>query len=121
MTVSEIAHDLVALCKTGDFTTPGEKYWSEDVVSVEAGAPPGMDPASHGKSAAAAKGEWWANAHQVNSTEVHGPYINGDQFTVRFHMDVTVKETGAKMVMDEIALYTIKDGKIAEERFFYAM
>jgi ketosteroid isomerase-like protein len=36
-------------------------------------------------------------------------------------MDVTVKETGARMVMDEIALYTIKDGKIAEERFFYGM
>jgi ketosteroid isomerase-like protein len=47
--------------------------------------------------------------------------VNGDQFTVRFKMDVTVKETGQRNQMDEIALYTIKDGKIAEERFFYAM
>jgi hypothetical protein len=119
MTVTDIANDLVALCKTGDFATPGEKYWADDVVSVEAGGPPGMDPASHGKSAAAAKGEWWSNAHTINSTGVEGPWVNGDQFSVRFTMDITVKETGERRVMDEIALYTIKDGKIAEERFFY--
>ena len=34
-------------------------------------------------------------------------------------MDVTVKESGQHMKMEEIALYTLKDGKIAEERFFY--
>jgi ketosteroid isomerase-like protein len=119
MTVSDIANDLVALCKTGDFTTPGEKYWADDVVSVEPGGPPGMDPVSRGKSAAAAKGEWWAKAHTTNSVSVDGPWVNGDQFTVRFQMDVTVKESGQRMQMDEIALYTIKDGKIAEERFFY--
>jgi ketosteroid isomerase-like protein len=119
MTVSEIAHDLVAICKTGDFATPGEKYWAEDVISVEAGAPPGVDPASHGKAAAAAKGEWWVNTHTINSTGVEGPWVNGDQFIVRFSMDITVKETGERRQMDETALYTIKDGKIAEERFFY--
>jgi ketosteroid isomerase-like protein len=119
MTVTEIAKDLVAICKTGDFAAAGAKYWADDVVSVEAGAPPGMDPASHGKAAAIAKGEWWSGAHEIHSAEVHGPYVNADQFTVRFVMDVTVKATGARMAMDEIALYTIKDGKIAEERFFY--
>lgn len=121
MTVTEIANDLVAICKAGDFSTPGEKYWADDVVSVEAGAPPGGDPASRGKAAAAAKGEWWVGAHEIHGTQVHGPYINGDQFTVRFQMDVTVKATGQRLSMDEIALYTIKDGKIAEERFFYAI
>ena len=36
-------------------------------------------------------------------------------------MDIIVKETGVRQVMDENDLYTIKDGKIAEERFFYGM
>lgn len=120
MTVAEIAADFVAICKTGDFSTPGEKYWAEDVVSVEAGGPPGMDPVSRGKAAARGKGEWWAGAHDVHSAEVLGPYVNGDQFAARFTLDITVKETGARMTMDEIGLYTVKDGKIAEERFFYA-
>lgn len=119
MTVTDIANDLVAICKTGDFHTPGEKYWADDVVSVEAGGPPGMDLVSRGKAAAIGKGEWWTSAHTIHSTEVEGPYVNGDQFTVHFRMDVTFKETGARQQMDEIALYTIKDGKIAEERFFY--
>jgi ketosteroid isomerase-like protein len=35
-------------------------------------------------------------------------------------MDVTVKETGQRHTMDEVALYTVEDGKITEERFYYA-
>lgn len=34
-------------------------------------------------------------------------------------MDVAQKDTGNRMTMDEIALFTVKDGKIAEECFFY--
>ena len=118
-TTAEIAKDLVALCKAGKFGESGEKYWADDVVSVEAGGPPGMDPVSRGKDAARGKGEWWAGAHDIHSVQVDGPYVNGDQFTVRFVMDMTVKESGQRMQMDEIAHYTLKDGKIAEERFFY--
>jgi ketosteroid isomerase-like protein len=116
MSTHDIAHDLVALCKEGKFEECGEKYWADDVVSVE---PMGDMPVSNGKAAARAKGDWWANNHETHSVEVEGPYLNGDQFTVRFRMDVTVKASGQRMSMDEHALYTIKDGRIAEERFFY--
>ncbi len=116
MSTHDIAHDLVALCKEGKFAEAGEKYWADDVVSVEA---MGDNPTMHGKDAARAKGEWWANNHDVHSVEVEGPYLNGEQFTVRFKMDVTAKANGQRMAMDEHALYTIKDGRIAEERFFY--
>jgi ketosteroid isomerase-like protein len=119
MSSANIAKDLVALCAAGKFSEAGETYWAEDVVSIEAMSPPDGDPASHGKAAARAKGEWWEGAHEVHSVEVEGPYLNGDQFTVRFQMDVTNKETGQRMQMDEHALYTVKDGKIVEERFFY--
>ena len=118
MTTQEIAHDLVAMCKEGKFAESGEKYWADDVVSVEA---MGENAESHGIQAARAKGEWWANAHEVHETKVEGPYVNGDEFTVRFIMDITNKESGQRMTMDEVALYRLKDGKIAEERFFYAM
>ena len=52
--------------------------------------------------------------------KVEGPYVNGDDFTVRFVMDVTDKDSGQRMTMDEVALYRLKGGKIAEERFFYS-
>ena len=118
MTTQEIANDLVALCRQGKFAESGEKYWAQDVVSVEAGGPDGMDPVSRGIDAARGKGEWWAANHEMHGVEVEGPYVNGDQFIVRFKMDVTPKG-GQRTTMDETALYTLKDGKIAEERFFY--
>ena len=116
MNTQDIANDLVALCKTGDFSSPGEKYWADNVRSIEA---MGENAVSEGKAAARAKGEWWSGAHDIHSVEVEGPYVNGDQFTVRFKMDVTAKASGQRMTMDEVALYSLKDGKIAEERFFY--
>jgi ketosteroid isomerase-like protein len=118
MTTQEIAHDLVAMWKEGKFAESGEKYWADDVVSVEA---MGDNAESHGKDAARGKGEWWANAHEVHGVTVEGPYINGDSFAARFVMDITVKESGQRMTMDEVGLYRLKDGKIAEERFLYAM
>jgi len=118
MTTQDIAHDLVALCREGKFHEAGEKYWAEDVLSVEAMGEPAE---SRGIEAARAKGEWWAGAHEVHEAKVEGPYVNGDSFVVRFTMDLTVKESGQRHTMDEVGLYLLKDGKIAEERFFYAM
>jgi ketosteroid isomerase-like protein len=118
MNTQEIAHDLVSLCQQGKFDEAGEKYWADDVLSVEA---MGDDAESHGKAAARAKGEWWSGAHDIHGVEVEGPYVNGDEFAVRFVMDITVKETGQRNKMDEVAFYKLRDGKIAEERFFYSM
>ncbi|MBC7975998.1 MAG: nuclear transport factor 2 family protein, partial [Myxococcales bacterium] len=49
------------------------------------------------------------------------PYPNGDRFAVRFNYDVTHKPSSKRIQMDEVALYTVKDGKIVREEFFYAM
>jgi len=116
MSTADVASHLVSLCKAGNFAEAGDTYWADDVVSVE---PMGDTPTLTGKAAVHGKGEWWSNAHDIHGVEVFGPYVNGDQFTVRFVMDVTVRETGARHTMDEVALYTLRDGKIAEERFFY--
>lgn len=116
-TTSEIAADLVALCKAGKFDEAGEKYWADDVVSIEAA--PGDMARAEGKAAVRGKGEWWSANHEVHAVEVTGPYVNGDQFAVGFKMDVTPKATGERVALDEVGLYTLRDGKIAEERFFY--
>ena len=115
MNTQEVAQDLVALCRKGQFGEAGEKYWADDVLSVE---PMGDNAESRGIQAARQKGEWWSQHHDVHGVKVEGPYVNGDEFTVRFEMDVTNKDNGQRMKMDEIALYRLKAGKIAEERFF---
>ena len=119
MSTADVANDLVALLKAGKFEECGEKYWADGVVSVEPGGPPGMDRVARGKPAVEAKSQWWADNHETQNVEIEGPYINDDQFTCRFKMKVKVKASGQIMDMDEHALYTVKDGKIVEEKFFY--
>lgn len=115
-TTQEIAEDLVAMCKRGEFDASGEKYWADDVVSLEAAE--GDMARVEGKAGARGKGAWWAANHEVHDSVVEGPYVNGHQFVVRFKMDLTPKG-GERRTMDEVGLYTVKNGKIVEERFFY--
>ena len=121
MSVKAIADDLVALCRAGRNDEASAKYHDEDIVSIEAMGPPGTETAARGKAAVEAKSKWWADNHEVTNAEVDGPYVNGDQFAVRYSMQVKVKASGQTLQMSEIGLYTVKGDKIVEERFFYAM
>ena len=60
-----------------------------------------------------------ARKQEIHGRSIDGPYVNGDQFVVRFTMDVTPKVTGKRMKMDEVGVYAVKNGKIVSERFYY--
>lgn len=96
-----------------------DKLCSPDIVSVEAGAPPGQDRETKGLEGVNAKGKWWADNHIVHAAVTEGPFPNGDRFIVRFTYDITQKATNNRIEMDEMALYTVKDGKIVREEFSY--
>ncbi|MFZ4070513.1 MAG: SnoaL-like domain-containing protein [Caulobacterales bacterium] len=117
MTIADIAKDFTDLCAAGEFEKAGEKYWAADVVSIE--PMEGPMQVAKGIDAVRGKGAWWYANHEIHSTSAHGPFVNGDQFAVRFDMDVTQKESAQRIQMQEVALYTVRDGKIVEERFFY--
>jgi len=119
-----VGKKLVAMCKEGKHMEAIEAFYSPDIVSVEAGAPPGGSARSEGIAAIKGKGVWWAENHEVHGGEVEGPFPHGDRFIVRFTYDVTAKAgpmAGKRFTMDEAALYTVKDGKITHEEFFYSM
>ncbi len=117
MSAADIASDFTALCAAGKGEEAGDKYWADDVVSIEAMDGPMREV--RGKAAVVGKSEWWFANNTVHGLEVKGPFVNGDQFAVHFHLDVTPKETGQRMQMDEVGLYTVRNGKVVEERFFY--
>ena len=117
MTIAEIAKDFTELLQQGDHEGAAEKYNADDIVSYE--AMEGPMAVAHGKEALKQKGQWWQENHEVHGGSVEGPYVNGDQFAVRFKFDITPKATGERVTMDEVGLYTVKDGKITEERFYY--
>ncbi|MEM6475330.1 MAG: nuclear transport factor 2 family protein [Pseudomonadota bacterium] len=113
MTTAEIAADFMKLMIEED-EAGYQAYWSDDIVSLE---PEGGEMQRvEGREALLAKHKWWDENAEMHSTSMTGPYVNGDKFTVRFSMDVTFMGERAKM--DEIGLYTVKDGKIVEEEFF---
>ena len=118
MTTQEIAADFTAMLKKHDFHGAGEKYNADTIASYE--AMEGPMAVCHGKEAVAKKGEWWMANHEVHSSKAEGPYVNGDQFVVRFTMDITAKATGQRMTLDEVGVYQVEQGKIVSERFFYA-
>jgi len=121
MSVMEIGEKLVALCQQGKNQEAIDALYSPNIVSVEAMAMPNMSQTQTGIDAIKAKNAWWADNHEVHGGEVKGPYPNGNQFIVHFTFDVTPKHTGKRMTMEEMGLFTIENGKIAKEEFFYSM
>ena len=120
MTTQEIGKRYVALCQQGKNDACLEELYAKNAVSVEAAMPPGIDRTSKGLDAIRAKGKDWGESHVVHKAEVTGPFPNENRFAVHFTFDVTDKPSGKRTKMDEVGLFTIENGKITREEFFYA-
>jgi ketosteroid isomerase-like protein len=121
MTTLEVGKKLVELCKAGKNKEAAETLYAPDIVSVEAGGPPGKDRATRGVKALAEKSQWWQDNHTIHSSATEGPWPHDDRFIVKFTYDVTFKPENKRFTLEEAALFTVKDGKVVKEEFFYAM
>jgi len=120
MTANEIGQKYVSLCKEQKNEECIDLLFAKDAVSVEALSQPGMERTARGLEAIHAKGKWWNDNNTLHKAEVFGPYPHDDRFAVRFLYDFTNKPSGKRVTMDEVALFTVKDGKITREEFFYS-
>ncbi|MBV7259628.1 nuclear transport factor 2 family protein [Erythrobacter crassostreae] len=111
---AEIAQQFVKLLIEED-DAGLQEYWSDDIVSLE--PMEGEMARVEGRDALLAKHAWWNDNAEMHSVSTDGPYVFGDQFAVRFTMDVTM--FGERTKSSEVGIYTLKDGKIVEERFLY--
>ena len=114
----EVGTKLVDLCRGGQFQEAIQTLYADDVVSVEPIDTP-MGREAKGLDAVKGKNKWWAENHEVHGMEIKGPYPHEDRFIVHFHLDLTPKQSGQRMQMDEVGLYAVKDGKVVREEFFY--
>jgi ketosteroid isomerase-like protein len=120
----EVGKKLVALCQQNKHMEAVDSLYSPNIVSIEAGGPPGQSPRVDGIAAVKGKADWWFKNHEIHGSKTEGPWPHGDRFIVRHSFDVTPKAgpmTGKRFQMEEAALYTVKDGKIVLEEFFYNM
>lgn len=123
MTTKEIADKVFELCLAGRNLEALDLY-RPDAVSVEAISSEAMPAVMNGVEAIRGKNEWWFANNEIHSSSVKGPFPNGDRFALIFNFDVTAKAgtmAGQRMQMEEVALYTVENGKIVREEFFYSM
>jgi hypothetical protein len=119
MTTYEIGQKYVALVKEGRREECLSTLFSEAAVSVEAAEFPGRERTVKGLDALRAKSKFFLDNNEVHKAEVFGPYPHDDRFAVRFVFELTFKPTGQRRTMDEVALFTVANGKITREEFFY--
>ena len=123
MSAKEIGQQLVAFCKEGKNLESINTLYSENIESVEASEPQqGGQRVTKGIEGVRGKNQWWSENHEIHSAAVHGPYPHGDdRFAVRFEYDVTNKPSRQRIKMDEVGVFTVDNGKIVKEEFFYDM
>ena len=119
----EIGQQIVALSNAGKGEEAVERFYDEKIVSIEGqdgeAGPARMD----GIEAVKQKGAWWYENHEIHESTATGPYagLRDDQFVIRFNLDTTFKPTGERGAMEEVGLYTVKNGKVVQEEFLYLM
>lgn len=118
--VSSVANELVDLCRAGRNGDAIEKFYSEKIVSIEPRGDASSPAETKGLDAVRGKHKWWTENMVVHSADVSGPFVGEDGFAVYYNYDTTFKPTGKRAEMKEMAKYTVADGKIVKEEFFYA-
>ncbi|MGQ0626898.1 MAG: SnoaL-like domain-containing protein [Phycisphaerales bacterium] len=111
----EVGMDLVAMFNGGQPDKVGDKWWSKDITSIE-----GMGMAWHGRRAVDEKNAEWYQQNEIVGASAEGPYVGATGFGVKFRIEVRERATGKASTMEEIGVYTVRDGKIICEEFMYA-
>ena len=115
-----VADELVSLCRAGRNRDAINSLYSKDIVSIESMGNEQMPQTVKGLDAIRQKNEWWTANNEVHSAKVDGPFIGeDDKFAVYYNYDITSKPQNRRATMEEMALYTVEDGKVVREQFFY--
>ena len=118
-TTAAVADELVSHCRAGKNLDAINSLYSPDIVSIESMGNETMPREMRGIDAIRGKNQWWNENNEVHSASVDGPFVGDDKFAVYYNYDTTFKPTGKRQSMEEMALYTVKDGKVVREQFFY--
>lgn len=122
----QVAEKLCELCSRGEHAKAMQDLYADDARHVEVMAMPGSPwpRVMEGKAALQKYSEEWSKMTTVHRSSIGKPIVNGNQFLVEMKMDATQNAgpmAGVRMDMSEQCLYTVKNRKIAEAKFFYSM
>ena len=126
MSTLELGKKIVDCCNRAAFLEAVNAHYAKDVVSVEAAEMgPEMPREMSGIDAIRGKNQWFIDNHELHSCKASGPYLHApDRFAIFFEIDHTAKvgpTAGKRTQGQEVAVYTVRGGKIAREEFYYSM
>ncbi len=105
MTTKDVADSLVAICRQGKIEDAQKELFAEDAVSIEPNDSMGPRE-TKGLEAIKKKGEMF-NSMMEN---FYGATISKPVAQMKGH---------ERMMMSEICVYKVKDGKVISEQFFF--
>jgi hypothetical protein len=112
----DVAQAVAGLARQGKLDQVEALWLAPAIESVEG---VGASMAWRGKKAVLKKYRDWEADHEVHSMDVGGPWVGATGFALQYKVDLTQKSTGQRHQMEEIAVYTVKNGKIVREEFHF--
>lgn len=118
-----VANKLIEMIRGGRNLDAIKTLYADNARHVEPMCMPGSDPNQYvGKANLLKMAEHWHKHTTIHGATCGDPTVNGDQFLCDMSLDCTSTDgpmAGKRMKMSESALYTVKDNKITEAKFFY--
>lgn len=118
----QVADRLVALLAAGKNLDAISDLYADAARHVEVMDAPWCPRITQGKAELLKKAEQFARDTEIHSATCGKPIVNGDQFVCTMGLDCTSRQgpmAGQRMNISETALYTVRNGKITEAKFFY--
>lgn len=120
LSVREVGKKLVELSAAGKHFEFMRGFYAAEMVSVEGDGKEyvGKEPVIH-------KSEVFQGANDIHSQDIRGPFFLGDanatsgKFTVYSSIEFSPKGGGKRVTHDEVGIYTVKDGVVTREEFYY--
>ena len=119
MSVQDVANKLVELSREGKLIEAIHELYDDNVVSIEPEGSP-MKRTEGKEAVLNANERWFSSVEEIHDSSISEPVVGGNFFACSMKFDVTYKEQG-RNIMDELAVYEVKNGKIVSSEFFYTM
>jgi hypothetical protein len=114
----EIAKQFTALLRAGRYPEVEERWLGPSIESVEG---VGASMSWKGKKNVLAKYRAWEAENEFVDPKIEGPWVGATGFAVKFVGHVLNKASGERHAMEEIAVYTVRDGKVVREEFHFSV
>ena len=114
-TIQHIAERLVTLCREQKFIEAYRELYGEEAESIDPMY--SLMPPARGLITLIEREKQFLAKATVHKIEISEPLVSGKYFAVRIHMDFNTEDRGRKIV-DELAVYHVKGGKIVRQQFF---